>query len=88
MGALTVLAGFFFKLSAHEWIAVVWSIGFVLTTETINSAIENLADFVSPQWHIQIKRIKDIAAAAALLSAISALVVGLIIFLPKIYSCV
>ena len=78
------IAGFALKISALEWIAIVIAIGFVITTEIINSAIENIADFISPEKHEMIKKIKDLAAAGVLVSALTALTTGLIIFLPKL----
>jgi undecaprenol kinase/diacylglycerol kinase (ATP) len=79
-----LIAGFFFEISSFEWIAIVIAIAFVLTTETINTAIENMSDFISPEKHEKIKRIKDLSAAAVLISAITAFVIGLIVFIPKI----
>lgn len=79
-----IIAGFVFQISSCEWIAVVFAIGFVLVTEIVNTAIENICDFISPARHESIKRIKDLSAAAVLVSAITALVVGLIIFIPRI----
>ncbi len=79
-----VVAGFVFKISTTEWIAIVFAIGLVITLEIINSAIENMADFISPEKHNKIKNIKDLAAAGVLVSAIMAVMIGLIIFLPKI----
>lgn len=80
-----VLIGFFLKISRIEWIAVVFAIGFVFALEIINTAIEHIADFVSPEKHEMIKKIKDLSAAAVLVSAITALIIGLIVFLPKIF---
>jgi diacylglycerol kinase len=79
-----IILGFLLKISAGEWIAVIFAIGFVITTEIINSAIENIADFISPEKNDKIKKVKDLAAAAVLISAITALIIGVIIFLPKI----
>ena|SRR5690349_12395540 len=81
---LVVIAGIILKLSAMEWVAIILAITFVLIAEIINTSIENVADFISPAKHDQIKKIKDLAAAGVLISAISALIVGLIIFLPKV----
>lgn len=81
-------AGFFFDLPAGEWIAIIFAIGFVFSAEAVNSAIEYLADFVSPGRHELIKQAKDIAAAAVLFSALTAAIVGLIIFLPKIINLI
>lgn len=85
---LTVLAvklGFLFRISTTEWLAVTIVIGLVLALEAINTAIENLADFAcKKKVHPTIKKVKDLSAAGVLFASISALVVGLIIFLPKI----
>lgn len=82
---MVIAAGLYFKLSTTEWLAIIIVIGLVLVTELLNTAIENIADFISPERHEKIKTIKDIAAAAVLISAIVALVVGLLIFIPKIF---
>ena len=79
-----VIAGFLFGISLLEWMLIVFAIGFVFSMEIINSSIEKLADFVSPAKHETIKIVKDIAAAAVLVSAITAAIIGLIIFIPKI----
>lgn len=79
-----VLAGFLLGLSSAEWIAVVVVIGMVFTLEILNSAIENLSDFISPGKHLWIKKIKDLSAAGVLVAAITAATVGVIVFLPKI----
>ncbi len=79
---LVVSMGFYFSISSNEWLALVIVIGFVLVTEAINSAIELLVDLVSPDFNEKAGRIKDIAAGAVLLAAITAMVVGLIIFVP------
>ena len=60
------------------------AIGLVITSEIINSAIENISDFISPEKHDLIKKIKDLSAAGVLISAITAFVIGLIIFIPKL----
>ena len=79
-----VIAGFIFKVSTIEWLFLIFAIGFVVSMEIINSSIENIADFVSPEKHDKIKIIKDLSAAAVLISAIIAAIIGLIIFIPKI----
>jgi len=80
-----IIAGVFFKISLNEWIAIVFSIGFVFSLEIINSSIENIADFISPEKHEMIKKIKDLSASGVLIGAITALIIGLIIFMPKIF---
>lgn len=82
--ACVTLAGWLIGLSSTEWIAIVFAIGSVLAAEAVNSSIEALADLVSPEYNEAIKRTKDLAAGAVLILAISAAIVGLIIFIPKI----
>jgi len=79
-----VVAGILLKISVLEWVAVVFAIGLVFSFEIVNTSVENIADFICPEWDERIKRIKDLAAAAVLFSAITAAIVGLLIFLPKI----
>lgn len=79
-----VIAGLFFQLSAIEWVAIVLAIGWVIALEIINSAIENISDFVSPGQNEMIKKIKDLSAAGVLVGAITAVIIGLIVFVPKI----
>jgi len=83
---LVIVAGFLFKISLFEWIAIVFGIGFVITLEAINSSIEKLSDFASPGKNDQIKKVKDLAAAGVLISSATALIIGLIVFLPKIFT--
>ncbi|MFI3239096.1 MAG: diacylglycerol kinase family protein [Bacteroidales bacterium] len=79
-----IIAGVLLDISTMEWIVVTFAIGGVIATEAFNSALEQLADVVSPEYNQGIKRTKDLAAAAVLIVAITAAIVGLIIFLPKI----
>ena len=65
-----------------EWIAVILCIGMVIGAELFNSAIERIVDLVSPQRHPLAGQIKDIAAGAVLICALTALIIGLIIFIP------
>lgn len=81
----SIVAGILLDISTMEWIVVIAAIAAVLAAEAINSAIEQLADVVSPEYHAGIKRTKDLAAAAVLIIAIAAATVGGIIFLPKIF---
>jgi len=79
-----LIAGFVFQISNGEWIAVILCVSFVIAMEAVNSAIENIADFISPEKHETIKKVKDLAAGAVLIGAIASAIVGMIIFLPKI----
>ena len=79
-----IAAGILFKISLLEWVAVAFAIGLVFSFEIMNTSVENIADFICPERDDRIKRIKDLAAAAVLVSAITAAVVGLLVFVPKI----
>lgn len=79
-----VIAGFLFGISVSEWGVVCLAIGLVLALEAVNSAIEALADHVSPEFAPLIGRAKDLGAAAVLLGVFGAVGAGLWIFLPKL----
>lgn len=81
---LVIICSFIFQLSAMEWGIILLIISLVITLEMVNSVIERLIDYVKPEIHPQAKMIKDIAAGAVLISAIFSVVIGLIIFIPKI----
>ncbi len=80
-----MIAAIFFRASDTELIALVIVAGFVWAAEIFNTAIEKMMDMVSPEKHPKVKFIKDVAAAAVLISAITAIIVGLVIFIPKIF---
>ena len=82
---LVTIAGFYFDITATEWMLQVMAIGLVMAAEGLNTAIENIADFVHADYHVKIGRIKDVAAGAVFFAAIAAVVVGLIIYLPYIF---
>ena len=79
-----IIAGFLFRIAVYEWIAVVIVIGMVISAEILNSSLERTADFVKTERDDRKRDIKDLGAAAVLVSAIAAAIVGVIIFLPKI----
>lgn len=81
---LVIIAGFILKLSPMEWIICIILFGFVIALELINTAIELTVDLAMPEIHPKAKAAKDIAAAAVLVSATCSVIIGLIIFLPKI----
>ncbi|MFV1995719.1 MAG: diacylglycerol kinase [Verrucomicrobiales bacterium] len=76
--------GFFFGISPLEWVAIALSIGLVFAAEILNTALEVLADRITTDPDPQIGHAKDLAAAAVLVSAIAATVVGLVVFGPKV----
>jgi len=83
-GILALYLGYILNISHFEWISLVFAIFIVLITETINTAFEIDIDLTSPEYHPYARDTKDIAAGAVSLAVILAIVVGLIIFLPKI----
>jgi len=82
---IVIIFGFYFKVSSFEWIALIFAIGFVLVSEVFNTAIEIDIDLTSPEYHPFARDTKDVAAAAVLLSVFVAVIVGFIVFLPKIF---
>jgi len=85
VASMVAVMGLLLDLSAIEWTCLVLSIGLVLVLEISNTAIENLSDFLSPNIHPQIAKTKDLMAAAVLTSSFMAAMVGLIIFIPKLW---
>lgn len=85
VAVLAIALGFIFKISSAEWIGIVICIGLVFSAEMFNTTLEFLVDKVSPQKDPIAGKIKDIAAGAVLITAIISVVVGVIIFLPKIF---
>jgi diacylglycerol kinase (ATP) len=80
---LLVVAGFYFDISSSEWMFQTLAIGMVLAVESLNTAIEKIADFIHPEYHERIGFIKDIAAGAVFFAALTAIAIGLIIYVPK-----
>lgn len=83
---LAIALGFVCNISQLEWCAIIFCIGIVLAFEMLNAAIEKIADFIEPLYNEKIKIIKDVAAGAVLIPAVASLVIGIIIFLPKLLS--
>ena len=81
---VVILTGFLVKLSSTEWTITFIIIGLVWVAEAFNTAIEKLCDFVSKEHHPLIGKVKDLSAAAVLIISCIAVIIGIIIFLPKI----
>lgn len=79
---VVVVLGATFGVSKTEWCLLAASIGFVITAEIINTAIETVVNLVSPHYNPLAGKAKDLAAGAVLMAAVTAAVVGSIIFLP------
>ncbi len=83
-GILAVYLGFKLNISSTEWLFIIFSIGIVMITEAINTAFEIDIDLTSPNFHPYARDTKDVAAGAVLMSVVLSIIVGCIIFLPKI----
>ncbi len=83
IGILVCLVGWTVTLSTLEWMIVLFCIGWVISAESFNTAIEYVVDFISPDYHIKAGQIKDISAGGVLIISITSSVIGLIIFIPK-----
>lgn len=79
-----VVAGLVFRLGIVDWMAVVFASGMVFVSELFNTAIEKLADEVDPKWNERIGQVKDFAAGAVLVSALVAIFIGALVFIPRI----
>lgn len=79
---VVIFFGYYFDISGTEWISLIFAIGFVFVAEAFNTAIEIDIDLTSPDYHPFARDTKDVAAAAVLLSVFTAVIVGLIIFVP------
>ncbi|WP_293896295.1 diacylglycerol kinase [Flavobacterium sp.] len=80
---LLTIAGFYFNISREEWMMQILAFGLVLGIESLNTAVEKIADFIHPEFHDRIGFIKDIAAGAVMFAAAAAIAVGLLIYVPK-----
>lgn len=78
-------AGFYYNISAIEWTIQLLAIGLVMSLEGVNTAIEEIANFIHPERHEKIGLIKDIAAGAVFIASVFASIIGLITYLPKIF---
>lgn len=79
-----IVAGGIFGISATQWCLLVLVVTIVWVAEGLNTAFEFLCDVASPEFHPLVKKSKDVAAGAVLLSAVGAIIIGLIIFIPYV----
>lgn len=82
--ALMITLGVLLRISTTEWMFIIFAIGFVLTAEAFNTAIEIDIDLTSPNYHPFARDTKDVAAAAVLLASFTAMAIGFVIFVPKL----
>ena len=85
---MVVIFGYILNLSNTEWCFIVLAIMAVWMAEALNTAFEFLADVTNPEFHPLVKKSKDVAAAAVLISAIGAIAIAWFIFVPKIVTMI
>ncbi|PKB15087.1 diacylglycerol kinase family protein [Flavobacterium sp. 5] len=83
IGILMTIAGFYCHISTTEWLFQTMAIGLIMSIEGLNTAVEKIADFIHPNYHERIGFIKDIAAGAVFFAGLTAIAIGLIIYIPK-----
>ena len=88
ISVLVIICGIAFAISLTEWIFCLFCIGLVVAAEMLNTAIENVVDLASPEQHPLAGKAKDIAAGAVLICAIISVIIGLLIFIPKVWDLI
>lgn len=78
-------AGWYFDISAIEWMFQLLAIGMVMGLEGVNTAVEQLSDYVQPDTDPRIGKLKDVSAGAVLLASVIACIIGGIIYVPRIF---
>ena len=81
---VVIATGIIFRIELASWFAIILVSALVLVSESFNTSVENLADAINPEPDERIRKAKDIAAAAVLISAIAAVITGLLIFGPHL----
>ena len=85
IGLIMTGAGFYYEITPTEWILQTMAIGIVMSIEALNTAVEEIADFIHPEFHRKIGLIKDIAAGGVFIAAFAAIIIGAIIYIPRIF---
>lgn len=86
MALFAVFVGLIFQISRLEWITITIVIVLVFALEMMNSVCEQIIDYVRPEISMEAKIIKDMAAGAVLVAAIGSIIIGSLIFIPKIFA--
>jgi diacylglycerol kinase len=81
-----IFISYFLQITKTEWLVIILTVGFVITAELTNTAIEEVVDSFTDQVHPAAKKAKDVAAAAVLVASITAVIIGGAIFLPYLFS--
>jgi diacylglycerol kinase len=86
VAVFVLFLSYYFNLNRMEWIVIILLIGLVMLMELANSAVERIADVLKPRINSYVKEIKDISAAAVMISSLIAAIVGIIIFWPHFFN--
>jgi len=81
-----VTLGYWLQISVNEWLAVALAIGLVMGAEALNTALEFAVDLAEPEWNALARDAKDVAAAGVLICSLAAVVVGLVVFGPRLWA--
>jgi diacylglycerol kinase len=84
VSVFVIVLGVYLDITRPDWILLIFAMGFVLVSEAFNTALEIDIDLTSPEYHPYAKDVKDVAAGAVLISAMTAALVGLLVFAPKV----
>lgn len=77
---IVMLLGFYFNITNIEWMMLIFASGFVFSAEAFNTALEIDIDLTSPEYHPYARDVKDVAAGAVLISAVTAVIIGIFVF--------
>jgi len=80
-----IILGVLYNVSSFEWLLIIFAIGGMISFELMNTAVERVVDLVTSERHPLAKQAKDIAAGAVLIYAVMSVMIGCIIFLPKMF---
>lgn len=85
LSIIAIGCSLFFSISLVEWLFVIVAIGGMFSLEILNTAVERVVDLVTEEYHPLAKQAKDLAAGAVFVYALTVMIIGLIIFLPRIF---
>ncbi len=85
---VVILLGTWFRIEAWEWVAILFCVALVISMEMINTTIESIMDHLHPDTHDRVRLIKNVSAGAVLCAAVISLVIGIIIFMPRIWTLI
>ena len=86
MGIIATILAYFLGVTKTEYIIVLFAVAFCLIAELLNTAIEEVTDLITIKWSHQAKVAKDVGAALSLIAAMTALVIGILVFTPYFFS--